>query len=74
MYKLSIIQYPSKRFGFVGRVPSILAYSGASEKELKAIAQVGPGLIMKQNPNIKSLSWETEQDAKDFAKLNNILI
>lgn len=74
MYKLSIIQYPSKRFGFVGMVPSVLAYSGATEKELSDIKKFGPALVMKSNPAIKALSWDSEKEALAFASLNCIKI
>ena len=45
MTKAHIIQCPSGKFSFVGRVPAVLSYSGASEQELKDIAAFGFGIV-----------------------------
>jgi hypothetical protein len=71
-YALSIIEYPSGRFGFVGSVPCVLAYSAGDAEILDIIARHGPGLarrIAKASGVAmpESLSWATRSEASEFA-------
>ena len=63
--KAFVIQYPSKRWGFVGHVPVELAFVDATDEQLKNM-QYGE----KFGP--KKRSFETEKDARDFANSLNI--
>lgn len=59
-----LIQYPSGRWGFVGRVPIVLAYENPTPEQLenrKFGARFGP----------ETRSFETKQDAIDFANAND---
>jgi hypothetical protein len=56
---LSVIQYPTKRWGFVGRVPTDLAYEGSPE-DISIGLQHGFRLVKSR---VKSLSWETKEEA-----------
>lgn len=64
---LSLIQYPSGKFGFVGRVPAVLAYVWEDESDLQAAAQCGPGIARKiAERNGRTFStrvWDTEAEA-----------
>ena len=63
--KAFVIQYPSKKWGFVGHVPVDLAFVDATDEQLKNMRfgeQFGP----------KKRSFETEKDAREFAKSLNI--
>jgi len=71
--KLSIIKYPSGRFGFVGSaVPGVLAYvhadgSQPTPSELRDIAESScPAMTMKAY-GIKSRAFLTEQEARFVA-------
>lgn len=60
------IQYPSGRWGFVGKVPAALAYEG--DADLIAVAlQAGPGIAARiaarEGRAFASLSWATEAEA-----------
>lgn len=60
---LSVIQYPTGRWGFVGRVPAALSYaqkdgSAPTAKQLDAAAHCGPGFA-----GLKPRSWETRESA-----------
>ena len=58
---LHIIQYPSGRFGFVGKVPVEIGYIDATPEKLKAMrhgARFGP----------KVRTFDTYQDALAFAE------
>lgn len=67
---LHIIKYPSGRYGFVGRVPAALAYSGTPE-DMQTAAQCGPGIareIAKRNGReFRTLVWNTEDEARAAA-------
>jgi hypothetical protein len=56
---LSIIQYPSKRWGFVGKVPMDLAWEGSPE-DIAIGVRHGFGLVKGR---VKSLSWQTKEEA-----------
>lgn len=60
------IQYPSGRWGLVGRVPAHLAYVDAdgntpSPQVIREIQQFG-GVAMRSN-GVKSRTWNTESEA-----------
>jgi len=62
---LHVIQYPSGRFGFVGRVPTALAYenldgSPINERQAAAAAHCGPGFAV---PKIRKQTWTTREAA-----------
>lgn len=71
---LNVMRYPSGKFGFVGRVPSDLAYIKAdgtapTDNECREIAQSGfPAMVCKRLA-IQTRVFETEQAARDAAKL-----
>lgn len=66
MNGLHVIQYPSGRFGFVGKVPQELAHRGHPD-DLEIARICGPGLARKfaaRNSRVfESLSWETKEAA-----------
>jgi hypothetical protein len=61
---LSIIEFPSKRWGFVGRVPMDLSYEGSAE-DLEIGRRHGFGLV---SGRVKRLTWETKDEALAAAK------
>lgn len=69
---LNVIKYPSGKYGFVGRVPTDLAYikqdgSTPTEDECKEIARSSfPAMVCKRLC-IKTRVFETEQAARDAA-------
>ena len=72
MLGLHVIQYPTGRFGFVGRVPVNLAYSGTfNEDDAAALVQCGPRIARlgaeRGGRTMVNRSFETEQAARDFA-------
>lgn len=70
---LHVIKYPSGLFGFVGRVPAVLAYrktdgSVMSQKEYDEIAQFGPGSPSSMKARcIACRTWKTEEYAVEAA-------
>lgn len=63
---LHVIDYPSGRFGFVGRVPAVLGYARIDGAPLTAqdaadLAHVGPGFLKYR---IRGRSWATEAEAR----------
>jgi len=66
MHALSVIRYPSGRYGFVGRVPAVLAYEG-SEEDMETAAHYGPGIARRiasrNGREFRALSWATREDA-----------
>lgn len=59
----SLIQFPSGRWGYVGKVPAALSFvrkdgSEASAAELMTACEFGPDLA-----GVKTRSWATEADA-----------
>lgn len=63
---LHVICYPSGRFGFVGRVPQVLAHVGCAA-DLETARVCGPGLARKiaarAGREFATLSWSTEAEA-----------
>jgi hypothetical protein len=65
---LHVIKYPSGKYGFVGRVPAVLAYvhedgSAPTDSECKDILQsCRPALVCKRY-GIRTRTFETEQQA-----------
>lgn len=70
MNGLHIIRYPSGRYGFVGRVPDVLAYDGAPE-DLETARLSGPRIAQRiaerEGRTFRELTWDSEQDARDAA-------
>jgi hypothetical protein len=68
---LHVIQYPTGRYGFVGRVPAVLAYRAAAE-DIAAALQCGPGIArriaQREGREFITLSWATEAEAIAEAK------
>jgi hypothetical protein len=67
MTKNTLIQYPSGKWGFVGRVHEDLSYTMKDGSPLTAAAraaihQAGPGFAP-----VKSLAWETPEEATAYA-------
>ena len=72
MRGLHLIQYPSGRWGFVGRVPQVLACEG--DPDLLETARLsGPGIAarfaVRTGRTFRTLSWATELEARDAAAL-----
>ncbi len=65
----NIIQYPSGKWGFTGKVPDGLAYFASDSQYLKDAKQFGVTVVQKQAEReggyFKSVSFDTEQAAKD---------
>lgn len=60
---LNVMQYPSGKWGFVGRVPAQLAYTTADENILKEIAQSqSPAMTMKRY-GVSKRVWESKASA-----------
>ena len=65
---LHILKYPSGRYGFVGKVPAILAYvteagDTPTVEQFRAAQIAGPRIA-----GLKIRAWETEQAARDAAE------
>jgi hypothetical protein len=75
--QLSIIQFPSGRFGFVGSVPKDLAVrkldgSKLTDSEFERYKNSSnPSMIAKINSYV-SPSFASEVETKQFAKLNKV--
>jgi hypothetical protein len=70
---LNVMRYPSGKYGFVGRVPSDLAYikedgTTPTEDECKEVAQASFRAMVCKRLGIKTRVFETEQAARDAAK------
>lgn len=70
MNSYHIIQYPSGRFGFVGRVPAALAHEGSAE-DLETARICGPGLAQKiaarNGRSFATLTWASREAAQAAA-------
>lgn len=73
--KAHVIQFPSGKFGFVGKVPVDLAFEYDSIEDVKAAQHSGPGIarkIAERNGRIfHTRVWDTAEDALRSA--HNIL-
>lgn len=62
-----VIQYPTGKFGFVGKVPVALAYEYESEEDLRTAKICGPGFARKaaeRNGRVfRTRVWDTEAAA-----------
>lgn len=70
---LHIIKFPSNRFGYVGVIPTVLA------KEVEAAKSDILGGRSHRSDNGKLMTWkfpsfETEKEARDFAKEKGAII
>jgi len=70
---LNVMRYPSGKFGFVGRVPSDLAYIKAdgttpTHEQCREIAQSSFPAMVCKHLGIKTRVFETEQSARDAAR------
>jgi hypothetical protein len=67
---LHIIQYPTGRYGFVGKVPQVLAHHGHPD-DLEIARVCGPGFARKAAERhgraFETLTWTTEADARAAA-------
>jgi len=70
---LHIIRYPSGRYGFVGRVPAVLAYDGQHAGDLATAASSGPRIARLiaegEGRTLNVLSWGSEADARAAAEV-----
>ena len=73
---LNVMQYPSGKWGFVGRVPAELAYTTTDENILKEIVQSqSPAMTMKHY-GVSKRVWENkaaavaDAEAAGYAVLN----
>lgn len=61
---LSVIQYPSGKWGFVGSVPGELAYETSNPDYIRLAANVGAGLVRKRAEReggfFRTRTWETQ--------------
>ena len=68
---LHIIKYPTGRYGFVGLVPSALAFNSQHGGDLATAAQCGPGIARRiaerEGRTFDRLTWSTEEDAREAA-------
>jgi hypothetical protein len=73
--KAHVIQFPSGKFGFVGKVPAALAFEYDSEADVAIAIQSGPGIARKiaerEGRMFRVRVWDTEVDAMRAA--HNIL-
>lgn len=71
MKGLHVLQYPSGRYGFVGRVPQVLAFAGSAE-DLETARICGAGLARKiaerNGRTLTTMVWDTEAEAIAFAR------
>jgi glutamate synthase domain-containing protein 2 len=65
--KAHIIQFPSGRFGFVGRVPVELAFEYDSIEDVKIAQHSGPGIAGKiaarEGRVFRTRTWDTKEAA-----------
>lgn len=59
----SLMQFPSGKWGFVGKVDAHLMYvtkegTTPTEAQFRAAAQMGPGIV-----GLKTRTWHTEEEA-----------
>ena len=71
MHALTIIEYPSGRFGFVGSVPARLAYEASDPEYLRIAQQCGPGFARRaaerEGGTFKEISFASRADARQAA-------
>ena len=72
-FGLNVIQWPSGRFGFFGRVPAQLAYvkadgSEVPDAELREVSQSSFPAMTCKRYGIKTRGFDTEEQARDAAK------
>jgi hypothetical protein len=70
---LNVIKYPSGKWGFVGRVPSDLAWikqdgSTPTPEECNEVAQASFRAMVCKRLGIHTRTFTTEQEARDTAK------
>ena len=63
-HQLTVIQFPSKKWGFVGSVPCSLLYARKDGKpitndDISSLHQAGPGFV----PHVETMTWESEEAA-----------
>lgn len=72
MRGLSVIRYPTGKFGFVGRVPAVLAFTSTHEGDIEAARLSGPGIARKiaerEGRTFETRVWNSEADAVASAK------
>ena len=77
MNGLHIIRYPSGRFGYVGRVPEILAMEGCAEDAANAKVvgmTIAQGIAKRAGRTLKNRSFETYDAAVAFAQSHGFKI
>lgn len=63
-YQLTVIQYPSGRFGFVGSVPSHLAYVGPNGEALESAEIERQLRLPAKYRTMKTRTWATKEEAE----------
>ena len=63
----SVIQFPSGKWGFVGRVPAALSFEYESEDDVRNAAACGPGLARRiaerAGRRFGTRVWDTKEEA-----------
>ena len=76
MYHLTLIRYPSARWGFVGCVPACLAYETDDVSYLEIARRCGPGLAKQiaeeEGAVFRCLSWDTREAAIAYADAHGV--
>lgn len=72
MHKLSILEYPSGKFGFVGSVPPQLAVETDDPSLIEVGARCGIGIAKRIAANrskyFRARTWETKEAAQAEAE------
>ena len=71
MNALSIIQYPSGRYGFVGSVPAVLAVETDDPSLIEVGARCGLGIAARiaarRGKFIRTRTWDSREAAQEAA-------
>lgn len=69
---LHCIRFPSGRWGFVGSIPTELAFDYESESDLQIALQCGPGFAMKaaarHGRTFRTKTWDSRDAAIEQAR------
>lgn len=69
--QLTLIQFPSGKWGYVGSVPAALAFEWEDDGDLKIALRSGPGIALKiaerEGRTFRTRVWDTEAEARAAA-------
>lgn len=69
--KANLIQFPSGKYGFVGRVPVDLAWAYESIEDVKNAQHAGPGIAARiakrEGRTFSARVWDTDAEARAAA-------